>query len=52
MIVEQMYPPQCYSVPCDRILAIHKAIGYSPTDAKIGGTVNSAVMLPIEKAVV
>jgi hypothetical protein len=51
MIVEQMNPPQCYSIPCDRILAIHKALGYSPTDAKIGGIVSSADMLPIEKAV-
>jgi hypothetical protein len=24
MVVEQLNPPQCYSVPCDQILAIHK----------------------------
>jgi hypothetical protein len=44
-------PAGSHSIPCDQILAIHKAVGYSPAGAKIGGTVNSADMLPIGKAV-
>jgi hypothetical protein len=51
LVVEQSNPPQCYKVRCDRILAIHKAVGYSHAIAKIGGTVSSADMLPIGKAV-
>jgi hypothetical protein len=51
LIVEQMNPPRCYTVPCDQILAIDKAVGYSPVAVKIGGTVSSADMLPIGKAV-
>jgi hypothetical protein len=51
LVVEQSNPPRSYAVHCDRILAIHKAVGYSPSNAKIGDTVSSADMLPIGKAV-
>jgi hypothetical protein len=51
MVVEQLNPRRQYHVPCDQILTIHKAVGYSPARVKIGGTVNSATMLPIGKAV-
>ena len=51
MMVEQLNPPMTYKVRCDQILTIHKAVGYSLAGAKVGGTVSSADMLPIEKAV-
>jgi hypothetical protein len=51
LVVEQSNPPLTYAVPCDQILTIHKAVGYSLAGAKIGGTVSSADMLPIGKAV-
>jgi hypothetical protein len=51
IVVEQINPPATYAVPCEHILAIHKAVGYSPAGGKIGGTVSSGDMLPIGKAV-
>jgi hypothetical protein len=51
LVVEQSNPPRCYEVRCDRIRAIHKAVGYSDAIAKIGGTVSTADMLPNGKAV-
>jgi hypothetical protein len=46
-MVEQLNPPIGYRIKCEDILAIHKAIGYSPAGGKIGGTVSSGDMLPI-----
>ena len=51
LVGEQSNPPRTYAVPCNQILTIHKAVGYSAASAKIGGTVSSATMLPIGKAV-
>jgi hypothetical protein len=47
IMVEQLNPPIGYRIKCKDILAIHKAVGYSPAGGKIGGTVNSGDMLPI-----
>jgi hypothetical protein len=47
MIVEQLNPRIRYTITCSDILAIHKAVGYSSTDAKIGGTVSAKGMLSI-----
>jgi hypothetical protein len=47
IMVEQFNPPIGYAVKCKDILAIHKAVGYSPAGGTIGGTVSSGDMLPI-----
>ena len=47
IMVEQLNPPTGYSIKCKDILAIHKAVGYSPAGGTIGGTVSSRDMLPI-----
>jgi hypothetical protein len=53
MMVEQLNPPASYTVTCRSILAIHKAVGYSPVDVKLGEVVAPESMLPIgRKAVV
>jgi hypothetical protein len=54
LIVEQINPARQYRVPCDQILAVHKAIGYVPAGAPIGGTIKASDVLPIPvgKAVV
>jgi hypothetical protein len=49
IFLEQLNPPRAYSVACKHIYAIHKAVGYI-MDGEIGGTVNSAGMIPIGKA--
>jgi len=38
-MVEQINPPIGYTVKCTDIVAIHKAVGYSPGGGTIGGTV-------------
>jgi hypothetical protein len=35
--VEQLNPPQRYAIPCERLLAVHKVIGYVPPE--IGGDI-------------
>jgi hypothetical protein len=47
IMVEQLNPPIGYTVKCEDILAIHKAVGYSPAGGTIGGTVSTGDMLPI-----
>jgi hypothetical protein len=47
IMVEQLNPPTGYRIKCADIIAIHKAVGYSPAGGKIGGTVSSGDMLPI-----
>jgi hypothetical protein len=47
IVVEQLNPPISYRVKCRDILAIHKAVGYSPFGPQIGGTVSSADIRPI-----
>ena len=47
IVVEQLNPPISYAVKCRDILAIHKAVGYSPAGPEIGGTVSSADIRPI-----
>lgn len=47
IMVEQLNPPVGYTVKCSDILAIHKAVGYSPAGGTIGGTVSTGDMLPI-----
>jgi hypothetical protein len=51
IVLEQLNPPGTYAVPCEHILAIHKAVGFGPP-ATIGGTVRSDKMLPIGDGVV
>jgi hypothetical protein len=51
IMVEQLNPPIGYGIKCEHILAVHKAVGYSPAGGTIGGTVSSGDMLPIGKAV-
>ena len=50
MMVEQLNPPASYTVTCRSILAIHKAVGYSPVNVKIGDPVPLEGMLPIGMA--
>jgi hypothetical protein len=47
IMVEQLNPPTGYRLRCADIIAIHKAIGYSPAGGTIGGTVSTGDMLPI-----
>jgi hypothetical protein len=47
MMVEQLNPPRAYQIKCTDILAMHKAVGYSPAGCKIGETLGSGDMLPI-----
>jgi hypothetical protein len=47
IMVEQLNPPINYAVKLKNILAVHKAIGYSPAGCTIGGTVSSRDMVPI-----
>src|ERR1019366_5714231 len=51
IVLEQINPPITYAVPCEHILAIHKATGYGPP-ATIGGTVRSDKMVPIGDGIV
>jgi hypothetical protein len=47
IMVEQLNPPINYSLKCKNILAIHKAVGFSPGDVEIGGSISSGDLLPI-----
>jgi hypothetical protein len=47
IFVEQLNPPGGYTIKCKDILAIHKAVGYSPAGGTVGGTVSTGDMLPI-----
>jgi len=48
---EQLNPYQTYTVPCNRICAMHKAVGFIPGGAVVlGGNVNTADMLPMPTA--
>jgi hypothetical protein len=47
VMFEQLNPRQTYTVFCDQIHAIHKAIGYVPAGAPIGGSIKAADILPM-----
>jgi hypothetical protein len=51
IVLEQLNPPQCYSVPRNRIYAIHKAVAYGPA-AEMGGFVRSDQLMPIGAGIV
>jgi hypothetical protein len=44
--VEQFKPPRHFTIPCDKVLAVHKAIGHVPV-GKIGEDIDMAQMIPI-----
>jgi hypothetical protein len=48
IMVEQLNPPTGYRIRCADIIAIHKAVGYSPSGGEVGGTVSLGDMLPID----
>jgi hypothetical protein len=47
IMIEQLNPPTGYRIKCADIIAIHKAVGYSPAGGTMGGTVSTGDMLPI-----
>lgn len=46
LLVEQLKPPQGYSMRLSDVLAVHKAVGYAPA-GKIGGSISLDEIEPI-----